>query len=121
MIATGWGEAEAGMVADWHAGFRLPEIAARCGWSPPVVSRVLRQHGINPRGRPLMCGKSPSWTDAELVAVMFAQDEGDALRRYRARFPGSARTDNAVHRMFHEAKRQGESFHGWRRVQEGLI
>lgn len=121
MINTSWSDVEAAIVADWHAGFRLREIAARSGWSPPVVSRVLRQHGINPRGRPQLCGKSPAWSDGEFAAVLFARNEGDALHRYRARFPASARTDNAVHRMFHEAKRQGEAFHGWRRLQEGLV
>jgi len=119
MIDTSWSEVKTAMIADWHAGFKLGEIAARVGWSPTVVSRVLREHGINPRVRPRAHGKAPTWSDAELVAVVFARDQGDARQRYRARFPESGRTDDAVHRMFHEAKRQGSAFHGWRRLREG--
>ncbi len=32
ILDTGWTETEASIVADWHAGFTIPEIAARCGW-----------------------------------------------------------------------------------------
>lgn len=121
MIDTSWSEVRGAMVADWHAGFRLGEIAARVGWSPPVVSRVLREHGINPRGRPRAHGKAPMWSDAELVAVVFARDQGDARQRYRARFPESGRTDDAINRRYHEAKRQGEASPALRQLREGAV
>lgn len=39
MNATGWGEVEAGIVANWRAGFTVRECAKRSGWSTEVVSR----------------------------------------------------------------------------------
>jgi hypothetical protein len=118
MIVTGWGEVEAGIVADWRAGFTIRECAKRSGWSTDVVSRVLREHGINPRGRPRVHGKAPMWSDAELVAVVFARDQGDARQRYRALFPDSGRTDDAINRRYHEAK-QGEASPALRQLREG--
>lgn len=123
MIATGWDEAEAAMIADWRAGFTVRETAKRAGWSPEVVSRVLRAHGCDLKGKkPAMRGTfGGNWTDGEFAAVLFAKGPADALERHRARFPDSHRTPGAIKKMHNKAKREGATFHGLKRVQEGLV
>ncbi len=71
MIATGWGEVEAGIVADWRAGFTVREVAKRSGWSTEVVSRTLRRHGCDVKGKkPAVRGTfGRNWTDGEFAAV----------------------------------------------------
>ena len=122
MIATGWGEVEAGMVADWRAGFTVRETAKRAGWSPEVVSRVLRAHGCDLKGKPPATRGSfgGNWTDGEFAAVLFARGPTDALERHRARFPDSHRTPGAIKKMHNKAKREGSAFHGLKKLQEGL-
>jgi hypothetical protein len=123
MIATGWGEVEAGMVADWRAGFTIREVAKRSGWSTEVVSRVLRSHGCDVKGKaPGARGTfGGNWTVGEFAAVMFAKGPADALERHRARFPDSGRTPGAIRKMYKKAKREGAMFHGLKRLQEGLV
>ena len=86
MIATGWSEVEADIVADWRAGFSVRECARRSGWSPEVASRVLRAHGCDVKGRPPAARGTfgGNWTDGEFAAVLFARGPTDALERHRA-------------------------------------
>ena len=122
MIATGWGEVEAGIVADWRAGFTVREVAKRSGWSTEVVSRTLRRHGCDVKGKkPAVRGTfGRNWTDGEFAAVLFAKGPADALERHRGRFPDSDRTPTAIRKMYNKARREGSAFHGLKKVQEGL-
>ena len=51
MLATGWSEVEEQMIADWHAGFKITEIAARAGVHPSTAGKILRRRGIDTMSR----------------------------------------------------------------------
>ena len=106
-LSTGWTETEASIVADWHAGFTVRQIAARCGWWRKSVSRVLTKHGIDPFARGAGGSIVPRWTDAELAAIAGAADQGDAWRRYCAVIPEEdRRTRRAVTASWRRRRRE---------------
>lgn len=110
MIATGWADVEASILADSAAGLSIPKIAARCGWGRQAVAGVLARHGmpVYSAGGSFARGKHTKkparlvrWTDEEKAVVRTATSCTDAQRLYRDAFPLSRRGPRAVERMWY--------------------
>lgn len=106
MIATGWGEVEAAIVAHSRAGLSAAQIAPLVGWGRKAVSRVLALHGcpVNNTGGTGKRGRHSRggivlhaiWSDDEIAVVAGASSAAEAVRAHVAAFPDSTRGPRSI-------------------------